>query len=803
MRKVLLVDDSSLIQKIVTMLFAQSNELELVYAASYKEAKNILESGEKFFAAIVCIVLPDAMEGEMVDLSLSYHVPTLVLTSSLGNDIRHKIARKPIIDYVSKNTQNDIQYAVDLIHTLLYFEHKKVLIVTENKAEQNMLSLYFSQLMLNPIYAENGKSALEILKIEKDIDMIATDYQMSEMNGLKLVQSIRSKFTREQKMIFAVIHPGEQELNALFLKYGANEIISKPFSKEEFNARVFKELDFKKKIDEVKSINQTIEKYILTSTTDERGIIRQVSDAFSEVSGYSKKELIGQPQSIVRHPDMSPELFTDLWETIASGKKWSGTVKNKKKDGGFYWVNAHIEPITNSQGSITGYHAVRQDITAEKEVEEKSRLLTEAKQKITDSIKFSSLIQHALLPKNEIISEYLSDFFVIWDPKDIVGGDIYQFVEREDDCLIFVIDCTGHGVPGAFMTMVTKTVIQSIVDSSNFNNPALILQQLSQSIKKTLKQDNPESKNDAGFDGGILYYNKKEKKIIYAGAKTPLFYIQNNELKIFKGDRESIGYKKSKTEYEFENFEVTIDGDSYFYVTTDGFIDQNGGEEGFPLGKKKLQKLIEENYSKSFDEQKEIFHQFLLDHQGAHERDDDVTFFAFTLKEKPEERIEHFFEYNGLLTQNILGDLAQKIEEDYPHIFTNTRKKEKLLTVIYELGQNIVKYGIQNDDMDLSQQPLIRIAYNHFTDEFVIVSSNTIVSNSVEKIRCRIDEANAVSQEEIKKIYQALRKNKKYAHENGEGLGFFEFAKRSSKKIAYNFDIINPEYSYYAIKITI
>lgn len=803
MKKVLIADDSLLFQKIIGLNFASRNELELVNASSYKETKEILEADSDFFAAIVCIVLPDALNGEVVDLSLSYEIPTLVLTSTFDKDIRESMSIKPIIDYVSKNTRNDIAYAVELIHTLLYFENKKVLLVTENDDEQNTMTSYFSNLLLKPIHAQNAQNALDILNQQEDIDIIITDYKMSDMDGLKLVQKIRSKFTREQKIIFSILSPLDKSVIPLFLKYGVNEIITKPLAKEEFNARVLKELDFKKKIEEVKSINKLIEQYVITSTTDEKGIIRQVSDAFSEVSGYTKQELIGQPQNMVRHPDMPSSVFKELWQTIQSGKKWKGVVKNRKKDGGHYWVNAHIEPIFNAEGSITGYHAVRQDITAEKEVEEKSRLLEETKQKITDSIKFSSLIQHALLPQNEVINEYFSDFFVFWDPKDVVGGDIYQFLNREDDCLVFVIDCTGHGVPGAFMTMVTKTVIQSIVDESNFNNPALIMQQLSKNIKTTLKQDNPDSKNDAGFDGGILYFNKKEKKILYAGAKTPLFYIQQGELKVFKGDRESVGYKKSNTDFEFTNFSIDIDSDSYFYLTTDGFIDQNGGEDGFPLGKKKLQKLIEKNYKKTFPEQQEIFHKYLLDHQGKYERDDDVTFFAFSVAEASHKKVNHFFEYNGLVTQNILGQIEEDLEINHQDIFGMTRKKEKLYTVLYELGQNIIKYGVQEEDSDISEQPYISISYDNNSDLFDIICANKVSNKAVETIKSRIDEVNSLNQEEIKSKYKELRKSQKYAHENGAGIGFFEFAKRSDKKIIYNFDFISSENSYYTIVISI
>jgi len=798
-----LVDDSLLVQKLITALFAQSNELELIIASSYEEAKVVIKSGEEFFASIVCIVLPDALNGEMVDLSLDSKIPTLVLTSSLNKSVRHQMSKKPIIDYVSKNTQNDISYAVELIHTLLYFEDKKVLVVTESSAERTLLSLFFKHLLLNPIHTPNVESAIEILKKDKSIDIIATDYKMSGMNGLQLVQSIRNRYTRDQKMIFALVASKENDVLPLFLKYGANEIIVKPYTKEEFNARIFKELDFKKKIDEVKRINKTIESYVITSTTDENGIIKQVSDAFSDVSGYTKKELIGQPQNVVRHPDMPSEVFEDLWTTIKSGKKWNGTVKNRKKDGGYYWVNAHIEPVLNSKGKITGYQAIRQDITAEKEVEEKSKLLSEAKQKITDSIKFSSLIQDALLPKSEIIGEYFNDFFVLWEPKDIVGGDIYQFIEREDDCLVFVIDCTGHGVPGAFMTMVTKTVIQAIVNENNFNNPALIMQELSKNIKTTLKQDNPNSKSDAGLDGGILYFNKKENRAIYSGAKTPLFYIQNEELNVFKSDRQSVGYKKSDTDFEFSNFELEIKEDTYFYITTDGFIDQNGGDEGYPLGKKKLQKLILENYKRSFTEQKDIFHNYLLNYQGKHERDDDVTFLGFNINYSSPIQVETFFSFKGFLTQSLLGDIEQSLEQDYQNIFEHSRKKEKLFTILYELGQNIIKYAPQDEHDDESIQSCIEMAYDMESDKFSITSKNKVFVDSIEKIKSRINEANEIDKDQIKDMYRELRKSKKYGHEDGAGLGFFELAKRSSEKIEYSFNKLDENSSYFKITVLI
>lgn len=353
------------------------------------------------------------------------------------------------------------------------------------------------------------------------------------------------------------------------------------------------------------------------------------------------------------------------------------------------------------------------------------------------------------------------------------------------------------------MTIITKTVIASIVNDDNFNNPAAILKELNKNIQKTMKQDNPNSASDAGFDGGILYYNKKEKRIVYAGAKTPLFYLQNNELNTYKGDRQSIGYKKSNIDFEFSNFSLDIDKDTYIYITTDGYIDQNGGDDGYPLGKKKLQELIKKNYTKPFSKQKRDFTINLLEFQGDLERDDDVTFFAckITASESKNE-FEYFYDFSGILTQDKLGEIEDKIVNKYSYIFEHTRKKEKLLTIFYELGQNIIKYAIQNRKINHALLPVIKIGHNSDDDTFYIVTRNLVEKDCMEKIKQRIDEANSINKTSISKIYKEYRKSNKYSHERGEGLGFFELAKRSSEKIRYNFREVGGKY-YYSIGIKI
>jgi len=268
-----------------------------------------------------------------------------------------------------------------------------------------------------------------------------------------------------------------------------------------------------------------------------------------------------------------------------------------------------------------------------------NRKVEEAKKKIElihkhteESIEYASLIQGALVPQAEVLQTIFHDSFALWRPKDIVGGDIWLFngLRHEDECLLMVIDCTGHGVPGAFVTMLVKAMEQQITtkiayDADEEVSPAKLMSIFNRTMKKLLKQESVESISNAGFDGAIVYYNKREKILKFSGAETPLFYMHNDTLKMLKGNRHSVGYKKSDANYEFKEHIISVEEGMQFYLTTDGYLDQNGGDKGFPFGKKRFKKIIENSYKKSMQEQQEIFVNELETYQQNEIRNDDVT----------------------------------------------------------------------------------------------------------------------------------------------------------------------------------
>jgi PAS domain S-box-containing protein len=278
--------------------------------------------------------------------------------------------------------------------------------------------------------------------------------------------------------------------------------------------------------------------------------------------------------------------------------------------------------------------AVFTDITA---IEEAKQEAERIHKHTKESIEYASLIQHALIPANDLFQKFFSESLTLWHPKDIVGGDIYLFEElrNEEECILFVVDCTGHGVPGAFVTMLVKAIerqiVSNIIYSDESVSPAKILSVFNRSMKHLLKQESEDSISNAGFDGAIIYYNKKEQIVKYAGANTALFYTQEKELITIKGDRHSIGYKKSDNNFVFTDHTIEALSGMQFFITTDGYLDQNGGEKGFPFGVKRFKEILTENMDESMADKQEILLYEMQKYQKDEERNDDVTVIGFKI----------------------------------------------------------------------------------------------------------------------------------------------------------------------------
>ncbi|MEG6522333.1 SpoIIE family protein phosphatase [Desulfotomaculum sp. 1211_IL3151] len=265
----------------------------------------------------------------------------------------------------------------------------------------------------------------------------------------------------------------------------------------------------------------------------------------------------------------------------------------------------------------------------EEQVAARTQELSEKNQKLMDSIDYAKRIQEAILPSNHKLNTFFKDYFLLWKPKDLVGGDFYWSKRFDKELLIAVGDCTGHGVPGALMTMITISVLNQIADEETKADPANILQKLNIFIKETLNQETKEALTDDGLDIGLCYFNG-EDTMVFAGAKSSLYIKANENIQIIKGDKKSIGYVRTEKDYYYTNHTLEIKPGTLFYLTTDGFLDQNGGSNANSFGKKRFIEIINGSYQKDLSEQGKVFLNELLNYMGDESQRDDITVMAFT-----------------------------------------------------------------------------------------------------------------------------------------------------------------------------
>lgn len=249
--------------------------------------------------------------------------------------------------------------------------------------------------------------------------------------------------------------------------------------------------------------------------------------------------------------------------------------------------------------------------------------------KMVDSIRYAEMIQRSLLPGIDRIKTGIPESFIIWMPKDIVGGDIFYTYKYDGGFLVALMDCTGHGVPGAFLTMIAYTEIRKIVMTDSCLEPVDILSRLNAAIRTTLHKDDPDSISEDGLDAAVCNVNINNLSMKFSGARIPLFHVRGGEIDVIKGDKESIGYKDSNTDYQFTNHEIKIESSDCFYFSTDGYTDQLGGEKNIRFGKKRFKNMLCEINHEAFDRQREILLHKLFAYKRENEQQDDITAIGF------------------------------------------------------------------------------------------------------------------------------------------------------------------------------
>lgn len=257
MKKILIVEDSDMVMKVLRHIVTQFPQYEAFFANTMGQVQAILNNPEhEIFAALVDLNLPDAPDGEVVDFVLSKKIPSVVLTGSYDEKRREQLFNKGIVDYVTKEGRYAYNKAVSMIQRLERNQHIKVLVVDDSDMSRKHVVNLFRRHLYQVVEAKDGVDAVKVMLENPDIKLLFTDYNMPRMDGFELVRNLRYKYDKTDLIMIGVSGESSEALSAKFIKHGANDFLRKPFHPEEFYCRITHNIEFLELMEKVTSAAQ-------------------------------------------------------------------------------------------------------------------------------------------------------------------------------------------------------------------------------------------------------------------------------------------------------------------------------------------------------------------------------------------------------------------------------------------------------------------------------------------------------------------------------------------------------------------
>ncbi|HON17809.1 MAG TPA: SpoIIE family protein phosphatase [Salinivirgaceae bacterium] len=267
------------------------------------------------------------------------------------------------------------------------------------------------------------------------------------------------------------------------------------------------------------------------------------------------------------------------------------------------------------------------------QLEQENSKLQAINHDLVDSIAYARKIQRAIFPEIIDFKNIFKDSFVLFSPKEMVSGDMYWFEDYEETKVIAVVDCTGHGVPGAFISTLSFSLLNKILSEKNvmFKQPSELLSELHFELSRILNYDKRLTELKDGMDIGLCLINHKQNIIYFSGAFHNLYYVTDGELKVIRGDKLTVGggnYGKKEI-FRFNTTMIEYKPEDCFYLPTDGYTDQFGGENNKKFLNRRFRHMIEENYHLPMEQQKDIFWEQYLKWKGENDQVDDILVVGF------------------------------------------------------------------------------------------------------------------------------------------------------------------------------
>lgn len=260
------------------------------------------------------------------------------------------------------------------------------------------------------------------------------------------------------------------------------------------------------------------------------------------------------------------------------------------------------------------------------ELDQSNAQLRQANKQIADSIRYAGILQRSILPDHQLREAFGERHFVLWEPKDIVGGDYYLFHSDSGFCLTGVADCAGHGVPGAMMTMMARVGVDRAIQEVGIHSPANVLHTIDRSLREILRDDQATRSIATSMDMGLVLLDFTARKLRFAGARISLFWSDGVELNSMSGEHRALCDRRRGS---YRDHDLPLLPGFTYYLTTDGYLDQSGGEDGFAVGHERFTSWLLENARKPLSDQRQAFAESLARFRGDYPQRDDITILSF------------------------------------------------------------------------------------------------------------------------------------------------------------------------------
>jgi len=502
-----------------------------------------------------------------------------------------------------------------------------------NQSQKRLYSLLENASELILIYDENKKlkyvspSSIRIVGYDEEEMKSGKDFDRINFKGQqiidKLFEDLLNNPVKPQTVEYTYLH---KDGTKIFLEtHGRNMLHDPAISGLILNTRDITERKRAEKEQRMRGQMQSLSENSpdMIMRVDTNGLIFYNNPMFETYTGikvddFNKKNF----KELAFYPAIIDAFTLLISEVVKKKEKVSREIDFPTADGERI-MNINVIPEFNEDKKIETILFVLHDITEQKQIE---LMIRDKNKKITESINYAQRIQECILPNKRIIQKVFKQSFIFYKPKDVVSGDFPYFYTKDDDIYIAVIDCTGHGVPGAMLSMIGYFLMNQILSLPTVYNPGEILNQLHAGVISTLKQDQEGASARDGMDIALCQINLTKNQLQFAGAHRPLYHLHKGELLEYKPTKSAIGGipKEGQESIRFQNYTIPIEPNDTIFFFSDGIVDQFGGPDGTKYFTKRIKNIILETKELSMPQVHKMFREDYENWLGSGKQIDDV-----------------------------------------------------------------------------------------------------------------------------------------------------------------------------------